>query len=129
MARLLRLSLAALLVAAPALFSFAPRAAHAFCIGCDDTHVHEYVNEITGHYLLLPEFDPEVAIVEGGGACIGKPVLRVYRAGDHRYTADTALRDVADHFLARVAFNNETYLDARLGATVVGLSAQVWYVE
>ena len=37
--------------------------------------------------------------------------------------------DPADFFLARVAFHNETYLDVRLGAATVGLTAQVWYVE
>ncbi len=157
--RLLRWTLGALLLAAPALLALAPRPAHAFCINCDAVPVIEYVNEINGHYLLLPAADPEVAIVEGGGAgpgwvrtgndfttnlfaplpvcrfyspvfnthfytadatecalvkqnpdwvyekspfnasplaggiCIGVSIYRVYRAGDHRYTADASLRD------------------------------------
>ena len=33
------------------------------------------------------------------------------------------------YFLGRVEFHNETYLDARLGATITDLVAQVWYVE
>jgi hypothetical protein len=159
MLRLLRVSLAALLLAAPALFSVTPLPAHAFCVFCDDVRVNEYVNEVSGHHLLLPAGDPEVAIVEGGGAgpgwvrtgndfgasfrgnpvcrfyspvfnthfytadaaecelvkqnpdwiyekspfnafppvapgaCIGVTVYRLRLAGDHRYTADTALRE------------------------------------
>ena len=161
MVRLLRLALAALLFASPALFSLAPLPAHAFCIGCDEPIVIEYRNAVTGHYLLLPSGDPEVAFVEGGGAgpgwertgndftssslpgtvpvcrfyspvfnthfytadaaecelvkhnpdwiyektafpvylpipgqgCDTASIFRVYRAGDHRYTADASLRD------------------------------------
>ncbi len=49
---------------------------------------------------------------------------------DHARAVDPALSgNVANYFLARVAFNNETYLDARLGASIIGLFAQVWYVE
>jgi hypothetical protein len=160
MARPLRLTFLALLLAASALLLLlASRPAHAFCFGCNDVKVIEYVNTSTGHYLMLPAFDPEVSIVEQGGAgpgwertgndfttatfatlpvcrfhspvfnthfytadatecalvkqnpdwvyekspfaalarqggqCIGVPVYRVYRAGDHRYTADGGLRD------------------------------------
>jgi hypothetical protein len=165
MARLLRLTLTALLLAAPALLALTPRAAQALSLtctawGCADEFVLEFVNENTGHYLLLPADDPEVAIVLSGGAGPGwqntgndftaplaygvpvcrfyspvfdthfytadpaeceavkhnpdwvyekspflarlpvngacpfdVPIYRVYRAGDHRYTADPALRD------------------------------------
>ena len=45
-------------------------------------------------------------------------------------TVDPGLSaDAASYFLGRVAFNNETCLDARLGASVFGLAVQVWYVE
>ena len=105
MIRALRFTLAALLLAAPALLSLTPRTAHAFCITCDDVPVYEYVNEITGHYLLLPAYDPEVAVVEGGGAGPGwertgndfttltyapLPVCRFYSPvfNTHFYTAD-----------------------------------------
>jgi len=160
MGRLPGLTLAALLFAVPAFLSVTPRPAQAFCITCYDLSVIEYVNETTGHYLLLPAGDPEIAIVEGGGAgpgwvrtgndfttttyaelpvcrfyspvfnthfytadaaecalvkhntdwvyekspfntlepydatCSGAaPVYRFYHAGDHRYTADTGIRD------------------------------------
>jgi hypothetical protein len=45
-------------------------------------------------------------------------------------SVDPALSsDPASYFLGRVAFHNETYLDARLGVTVTGVSADIWYVE
>jgi hypothetical protein len=161
MAAMIRCLTWALLAAAPALLSLAPRPAHAFCIDCDAVTVIEYVNEVNGRYLLLPVGDPEVGIVERGaagpgwqrtgndfttvtwaplpvcrfysrvfnahfytadpaecesvkrdpawiyekspfgalppvnGSCPGNvPVYRVYRDGDHRYTADPALRAI-----------------------------------
>jgi hypothetical protein len=104
---LLRSILAVLLLATAALFALAPRPAHAFCINCDDVKVIEYVNEINGHYLLLPASDPEVAIVESGGAGPGwqrtgndfttatfepLPVCRFYSPvfNTHFYTAEAA---------------------------------------
>ena len=49
---------------------------------------------------------------------------------DRARTVDPALSGKpADYFLARVAFNNETYLDARLGVTLIDLTAEIWYVE
>lgn len=107
MTRLPRLALAALFLAMPALLVLAPRTAHAFCINCDLVGVIEYVNEVDGHYLLLPGGDPEVAIVEQGGAGPGwqrtgngfttattapLPVCRFYSPvfNTHFYTADAA---------------------------------------
>jgi hypothetical protein len=49
---------------------------------------------------------------------------------DQARTVDPALSaDRADYFLGRVAFHNETYLDAQLGTSIVGLTAEIWYVE
>lgn len=98
----------ALLLAAAALL--APRHAHAFCINCGQTswvNVLEYVNEIDGHYLLLPAGDPETAAVDSGAAGPGwqrtgnefttsssapVPVCRFYSAvaNTHFYTANAA---------------------------------------
>jgi hypothetical protein len=115
MARLLRLTLSTLLFAAPVLFALAPRPAHAFCIGCDEPIVIEYRNAFTGHYLLLPDGDPEVAFVEGGGAGPGwertgndfvssslpgtMPVCRFYSPvfNTHFYTADAAECELVKH--------------------------------
>src|SRR5262249_30142912 len=49
---------------------------------------------------------------------------------DWARTVDPGLsRDPAYYSLARVAFNNETYLGARLGVTIIRAGAQIWYVE
>ncbi len=113
MAKPLRLTLvAALFLAAASFLAFAPLSARALSLsctafGCADELVIEYVNENTGHYLLLPASDPEVAIVEGGGAGpgwlptgndftaplhVGLPVCRFYSPvfDTHFYTADPA---------------------------------------
>jgi hypothetical protein len=117
MARLLRLTrVVALFLAAPALLAIMPRPAQAACVdlGCSDVNVREYVNEGSGHYLLLPAGDPEVAVVEGGGAGPGWqrtyndfttntmapwPVCRFYSPvfGTHFYTASSSECELVKH--------------------------------
>ena len=115
MGRLLRLTLATLLFAALASVALTLRSAHGFCLQCDVPQVIEYRNAVTGHYLLLPDGDPEVAFVEGGGAGPGWertgndftesslpgtiPVCRFYSPvfNTHFYTADAAECELVKH--------------------------------
>ena len=110
MPTMLRSILLAFLLAAASLLALTPRQAHAFCINCGQTswvNVLEYVNDINGHYLLLPAGDPETVAVDNGAAGAGwqrtgnefttsisapSPVCRFYSpvANTHFYTADPA---------------------------------------